>query len=750
MKNIAINKIPVALSILALFFVSFANPLLAAPRTKLNFNNVEVLSTIKLMSKVTGRSFIFNERDLKGKKITLLSDQRFTSNEAYRIFEEVLKINGLATIEEGRVTRIVQDKQAKIITTPLYSSKTGFHAGAYVTRIFPIKNLSARALRSTLSPLISKSAIFVANEHANILILRDTKENTNRLAEMVSILDKVKNGAQVKLYTLKHAEANKLVGVLSKVVAGASGPSKGVKRTAFSADIRTNTLIAVHTNENAIPMIEQLIKDIDQPASAVALEVMKLKHATSNDLASIMSRVFPRKKGADVSIQAIADKRTNSLILIGHPESILKSKELITQLDQEVDEADDGNRGNIRVFPLRNANAKKVAEVLQKVARTLKTSTPKPVRGRAATQSPTTIIPDIPTNALVVYAEPEIFPALESVIKKLDVVRPQVFIQALIMETQLSKSLDLGVQWQGGKLVNQGTESEGFATMGGVGATGGPKTVESTLQDGAGAVAGIIGTPIRFGGKDYASFNAFIKATQRDTEIDILSSPQILTLNNEEAEIKVGEIIPTVGSSKVDANGNTTTSIDYKEVGLSLKITPQINSDNSIALKIAQTTSNVVEGKIGAFDQGAITTLNRELKTTVTVANGQTVVLGGLISDDITQVENKTPCLGDIPILGWMFKFHTTSARKTNLIVFLSPKVVKNQEDLNQLTETRINKIKSSRKGRFRIDVSKEYEMPSLIKGKSKEIHDEEEEAEAEAESETASTEEQPQEEENQ
>jgi general secretion pathway protein D len=432
-----------------------------------------------------------------------------------------------------------------------------------------------------------------------------------------------------------------------------------------------------------------------------------LTHANAGELSVLITKIFAStiKKGARQSakIRILSDKRTNSLILIGHPISLEKIKSLIKQLDNGIET----DEGNIRVYPLRNANAKKVSEVLQKIAGTLK-SPKKQMKGKA------TIIPDIPSNSLVIYADQADFPTLENVIKKLDVERAQVFIQAIIMEVSLNKSLDLGIEWQSGDLKSVGG-TDAMVTIGSVGSTGRPKALASVVsnKDAAGAMIGVIGGPITFGGTQYSSFHTFIKALAKDTEIDILSNPQILTLNNEEAEIKVGEIIPTVGSTKTDANGNTTTSIDYKEVGISLKITPQVNMNNSIELKIDETSSHVIVGKSDALsNQGAITTLNRSLKTKVVIEDGQTIALGGLISDESTQEEMKTPCLGDIPILGWIFKTRSDRIRKTNLLVFLTPKVVRSKKDLALVTDKAKARMRAAQKGRFRIDVSKEFNIP--------------------------------------
>ncbi len=634
-----VKKHTLKIFLIALLVTAFAvKSLFAASKTKLNFNDVEVLSVIKIMSKATGRTFVFQDKVLKGKRITLLSNQEFTPNEAYKIFESILNINNLSTIEEGKVTRIVTSKEAKISSVPVYNEKDKVRAGSYITRIIPVKHTKIRTIRSNLAPLVSKDAILIANEDANVLILKDTKENTERFAEIVNIID------------------------LS-----------------------------------------------DNQIASLNLEILPLNHASATEIAGLLSKIFASaaKKGEldSSKIRILSDKRTNNLILIGHPISLEKIKMLVSQLDQKILTEE----GNIRVYPLKNANAQKVSEVLQKISSTLKQST-----NQKSTSTKTTIIPDIPSNSLVIFADKEEFPAIENVIKKLDIERAQVFIQAIIMEVTLDKSLDLGVEWQGSDIQKSGN-TDVLTTIGGVGSTGRPKTLEtvSTGTDSSGAVLGVIGGSISFGGVQYSSFSAFIKAAEKETEIDILANPQILTLNNEEAEIKVGEIIPTIGSTKTDTAGNTTTTVDYKDVGVSLKITPQINMNNSVELQIDETSSNVITGTSDALsNQGAITTLNRSLKTKVVVEDGQTIVLGGMISEEISQDESKTPCLGDIPIIGWLFKTSYARTRKTNLLVFLKPKVVRNKAELAAVSENSKNKMKSAQKGRFRIDVSKEFNVP--------------------------------------
>ncbi len=826
MKRIQLILIPVLI-----LFITLSGQA-AVRKNKLNFDDVEVLSIIKLMSKVTGKSFVFNNRVLKGKKITLLSEQEFTAKEAYQIFEAFLKVNDLSALVEGKVIRIVQSKEARSQPAPIYSEDQRLSNEVVVTRVIPVKNANVKTLKANLKPLISKHATLLAIPDLNALILRDTKKNTNQFAKLVEMFDqmddpvlsvsmeivpvinadanelstlinkifttvvpkgktsdnklkitadkrtnniiiigkttsleKIKQlvsqldskdevdienitilSLDIDIIPIKNGSAQNIAGLVSKIFSGAlSGAKKGKKVDAQKVKIygyeRTNNLVAV-AHPKILKKIREVVKQLDTlnvtdheniRIVSLNLEIYPVKNADASDIAGLLTKMFsPPSSGNEKAakstnkLRVFADKRTNSLILIGFPKTLDKVKTIVAQLDGDLNQGERKAMGNIRVYRLKNANAESIAEVLQKVSQTFKdpqeTNSGNKQKTSQNTKSSATIIPDKPSNSLVIYADENNFRELESVLEKLDIVRPQVFIQALIMEVRLDKSLELGVEWQ-----NSSLNGNTLITAGGVGSTGGPKSITTTPSGNNGAILGIIGTPITFAGNDYASFDAFIKAYQQDTEIDILSNPKILTLNNEEAEIKIAEIIPTTGSVEEDSStGDKTTTIEYKEVGLSLKIIPQINANESIELQIEQTSSNIIEGYTGAYDEGAITTLNRSIKTKVNVQDGQTVALGGLINDETTEITTQTPCLGDIPILGWLFKTKSTDTTKTNLLIFITPSVIRSREEIIEVTNEAKARLKSAINGRFRIDVTSEFDIPVLNDAEKEILADEE------------------------
>jgi general secretion pathway protein D len=281
---------------------------------------------------------------------------------------------------------------------------------------------------------------------------------------------------------------------------------------------------------------------------------------------------------------------------------------------------------------------------------------------------------DKSTNSLIVFGSAEYIKTIEQVVKKLDVRRPQVFVQALIMEMTLEKSLDLGVRWQA-------SSQAGDAVLGAGNPNAAPQTLTDALGGGTGAAIGILGNEINFQGQKFVSFSAFIQATRQDQDLNVLANPQILTLNNEEAEINVSQVIPVSAKVVTNIANQTTTEFEFKDVGIILKIKPTITGDDKVRLTINQESSSVAarQTTISATQQ-AITTLKRKISTHVLVDDASTMAIGGLIQDQQVETETKVPCLGDIPVLGWFFKSRNESVRKTNLIVFIRPQIIHTRE----------------------------------------------------------------------
>ncbi len=623
---------------------------------RIELKDAPVKNVISLMSRLSHKTYVYNESDLSNKKITVESTRDYTSHEALKILDALLSLNGLGVIDDATVSRIVKRQDLKFSGADVIHGQGPVQPGSMIIRAVPVNKLDAQLLRSNLSPLISRNGTILAVPTANMLLIKDTGTNVERLVKLIKLIQMQGHPflkVHIEVYPLKHGSALKIAQILQSV-------------------FRVNTI--------ALPVNQK--------------------------------------------IAVYNDDRTNSLILVGSPVILAKLRKLVARLDVPAEKS----TGNIRVFRLHNLEAEDASRTLTRVLTAVNlTKKTNNVRGNTLIQA--TVVPDKGSNSLVIYADTSEFEEIETLINRIDIQRVQVYLEALIMEVRLDKSLDLGIDWQAGGVVGDGEDGGAAITVGGAGATGGPKAFPATSA--TGAIVGIIGGPISFGDKQFSTFNAFIKAVQKDSAVNILSNPQIMTLNKQEALIKVGEIIPTLGSSKTDINGNITQTIKYKEVGISLKVTPQVN-ENDILLKIDETSSNLIQDTT-ASSQNAITTLNRSLRTQVEVKEGQTLALGGLINDDVEQVETRVPCLGDIPFLGWFFRDTSNRVKKTNLLLFITPTIVKSAGDMRKVRVKAVNHYQSAQEDHFRIDVTHEFDLPEkttkLVKLKNGKAETSEEES---------------------
>lgn len=293
------------------------------------------------------------------------------------------------------------------------------------------------------------------------------------------------------------------------------------------------------------------------------------------------------------------------------------------------------------------------------------------------------------------FGSPDFIQAIEEMVSKLDVRRLQVFVQVLIMEMTLDKSLNLGIRWQASSPI-------GDSVLGAGNPNAAPQTLNNALANGQGAAIGVVGNQINFNGQTFTSFSGFIQATRQDSDLNVLANPQLLTLNNEEAEINVSQVIPVSAKILTNVNNQTTTEFEFKDVGIILKITPQITGDDKVRLVINQESSSVAaQQSTTSISQNAITTLKRKLSTKVLVDDASVMAIGGLIQDQQVVTETKVPCLGDIPFMGWLFKSRSESVRKTNLIVFIRPQIIHTQgegESATRAASSRYEDTKGMRK----------------------------------------------------
>jgi general secretion pathway protein D len=410
----------------------------------------------------------------------------------------------------------------------------------------------------------------------------------------------------------------------------------------------------------------------------------------------------------------IAYPATNSLIVTDAVSNIRKIESLVHAMDVAAPEG----KGKINVYYLKNASAEDIAKLMQALVSRL----PVPPAGGAAPAGPSTILEgsvtitaDKATNSLIIVGSPGDFEIMKDVIQKLDIRRRQVYVEVAIIEMSLSKSRDLGFEFQ--VPINQArfdagkTTAVGGTNFGNIGGAiaGGPAALASMNGLAVGAVKGTF----KFKGVEFLSIGALLHALQTDSDVNVLSTPNILTMDNQKAEIMVGQNVPFLtGQTQNAVTGSQTlfNSIDRKDVGIKLSLTPQIASDDNVRLDVNQEISDVIATTSG--NPAGPTTSKRSASTTVVVKDRQTMVIGGLIRDNVTASESKVPFLGDIPILGWLFKTKTSSIDKTNLMIFITPYIIKNEGEATDLTTRKNEKLDDFRK-EYRIE--KKSVSPSVI-----------------------------------
>ncbi len=476
-----------------------------------------------------------------------------------------------------------------------------------------------------------------------------------------------------RVVQVQHADATQLSVMLRPLL-----PQNGL----ITAHASSNTLLMTDTASN-INRIVEIIHRIDQ-ADNFGVEIIKLKHAQADTLVQTLNKLTkstPRKGKAPGQTHSIsADSRTNSLILNGDPSWRANLRNIISQLDQPVK-----NEGNTEVIYLKFANAKSLSEVLRGVGDKMIRSNPGKGK-KPATASLFDIQADESTNALVLTAPPNLMQSLKGVIEQLDIRREQVHIEAIIVELNDDKAVELGVEWQTSQ-----PDNGFFATSRASDAATNHSSSFGDFPDGFG-----IGSGFSLGYFSGGNIRALIKAFSSDGDTNVLSTPSLVTMDNEEASIHVGQNVPFLTGSYTNddsnAGNNPFQTIERHDVGIKLNVTPHINEGNTIELKIDQEVSSVTDATTAS--DGGLTTNKRTIKTTVLVDDGEVVVLGGLIEDDLSESTSKVPVLGDIPILGNLFSTKATKYLKKNLMVFLRPRILRNKGSNRKLAKEHYTRIR--------------------------------------------------------
>ena len=632
---------------------------------QLDFNNAELTTIIDAISKMTNRNFIYDER-VRG-KVTIKSPTRITREQAYAVFESVLQVKGFTTVETpGGALKIIpvrDAKQSNIETTK--STLPPANTDRFVTRLIPLRYIDADSITHTLKPLVSKDGSIEAHEPTNMVILTEAATNIRRLMAIMEAIDVETYQDELAIFKIKHADASTLASQVSEIY--------GAEVTSSSASRSTSSRRSSRSSSSS--------KSSDRTGGA---------------------------RGRD-KVRLITDERTNSVIALAPRARMREVRELIARLDIPV-----SGGGRIHVYYLQHADAEELSLTLSSLISGAAASPSAAASGSQGVQALRAVVQglvggvqitaDPATNALVIQASRDGFETLSEVIAKLDIERPQVLIEALIMEVDVTDSEDLGFAGLF-RLFNGNTElstvlepaATGFLLGGPIGAAalGGAPLIQRFLRDTTTTTTDPdTGEVTRSGGN---MIDAIIRAAAGDSGTNIISAPHILTMDNEEAEIRIGQNIPIITSRVqsaagvvTDTTGRLATSVNVErhDIGVTLRVTPQITEGDSLRLEIYQEISAIAFGlaALGNPEDVGVPLTNRVIENTVVVRDGETVVIGGLLSDEYQDSVSKVPYLGDIPILGWAFKSSTRELRKINLLVFLTPHIIRSPQDLERQT----------------------------------------------------------------
>jgi general secretion pathway protein D len=459
----------------------------------------------------------------------------------------------------------------------------------------------------------------------------------------------------------------------------------------------TNILIVTDVYSN-IKRLLKILKEIDITGIGQEISVIPLDFSDATKLVNLLNTVFKPKvqKGKGVQqkvITMVADERTNTIVLLASEIDTLRIKKLVAMVDKETPRG----KGKIHVYYCKNATAEELAKVLQEVP-TKDAGAAKGKKAAPVVSGKVRISADKATNSLIIVADKEDYIVLEDVIKKLDIPRSMVYIEALIMEVDMSKSLSIGIDWTA---FGKGSVGGKDTLIGGGFSPGFPQ-VGDLLQ--GGLTLGMLTEPVTIAGVTVSNITAIINAVKTDDDFRILSTPQILTTDNEEARITVGENRPFQTRSTTDTSGGTFESFEYRDVGKILKITPHVTEDRLVRMQINLEVTAIDQAATATTSSTLPVTLKRTVDTTVIVKDEQTVVIGGLIDDTTTANESKVPALGDVPLLGWLFKNQSKETVKTNLYIFITPRVIKNPEDAIRVYKGKKDEIDTIKEGSIKFN----------------------------------------------
>lgn len=605
-----------------------------------NLKDTDIQELIKFVAEATDTTIVVDPA-VKG-RVKVVSTKPVSRSELYDLFLSILEVHGYTAVRSGGVVRVIQNKDARSAPVAVGDAREGASGDEYVTQVMRLENISAAKLIPVLRPLVPQQAHMAAYAPSNAIIISDVAANIARIAAIIERMDR-----------------------------------SAVQET----------------------------------------EMIKLRYGVAEDVVeklNALNRQVAGGEGSESETLLVADKRTNSILVSADELERARINRLIRFLDSPQEQT-----GNVKVVYLEYAKAEEVSEVLSRVVQNVRRRDSGESSATARSGDGPTIEADPGTNALIITAEPDEMAALESVIARLDIRRAQVLVEAIIVEMEVRDGQDLGLQWlfanedgfygssinpddprarriAGAILPSDSEDGSGGTTTGdfNVGALAGALAQSPGLSLGWGVV------------DDDLSMTVILNALREQSNANILSTPSLLTLDNQEAYITVGQNVPFVTGSYTstgasDGAQNPFQTIERENVGITLTVTPHINEGNAVVLDISQEVSSL-SNTSAVLDASDLITNERILQTKVLAADQSTVVLGGLIKDDVQDGSQKVPLLGDIPLLGRLFRTDATSVVKTNLLIFIRPTIIRDDRQLHGATAEKYRYIRDQQLERQR------------------------------------------------
>ncbi len=628
-----------------------------ADLVRLNFANADIEGVVKAVSEITGKNFVLDPR-VKG-TVNIVSAKPVSRALVYEIFLAALRVQGYAAIESRGIVKIVPESDAKLQSSPTRGPQDRpLASGDQIqTQVFTLKYESAAQMVPILRPLIAPNNTITAYPSTNTLVITDYAGNLQRIEKIIDSIDQP-TGTEPMVIPLRHASALDVAQTLNRLfteATPAAGAAAGdpTQRLVVVADARSNSLIVRSENPSRLFRLRSLLATLDSPTSAGGnIHVVHLKNAEAVKVAETLRAIYH----GDASMRpAQATPMPSAPMLSQGP----------------------GAAASPAVLPLAPSG---LGQAL------------------ASASAAGIIQADAATNSIIINAPDAIYNNLRAALDKLDVRRAQVYVEALIAEITADKAAEFGIQWQDlSALGSTDTSARGFGgtNFGGIGQNILGLSV-NPASAGRGLNIGVARGRVTIPGiGEVLNLGVLVRALETDSNANILSTPTLLTLDNEEARIVIGQNVPFITGQYALTGAATTPTpfqtIERKDVGLTLRIKPQISEGGTVRLQIYQEVSSVVDTIV--TPSAGPTTNKRAVETTVLVDDGQIVVIGGLIQDSVKDGVEKVPLLGDIPLLGALFQYKTRSRSKTNLMVFLRPVVVRDGQGSAVLSSERYEYI---------------------------------------------------------